>query len=329
MGFHREHVVWQSPDGTWGNGRFAVDYYACGQDDDCDNAPEHEWCAEFDQNDFDWASTGHPTMAAADDSWDGSNPGGHSSYSYDPSNATTIEWIEHYDDMAAKQCEYAQQARARSQSQGGGRFYYSSLGNDYGYQGPARQRTLKAIASERNELEHKWYGHQLGGYDNLVDPRVEELGAQIVERLKSATAEEKRDYLHTQKARRDALEEQLSSHRERRRVDALRRRPYGSHYYDPDFARRERALSERETSLEGFIAKIDVKRASQAQEFFPPAPVVKKPAPTKKPAARAKTTTKSTAGSFATKARAEAPEVALPTPSAPVIDDLWDDVPKR
>lgn len=67
---HRENVVWQSRDGTWGIGFF--DYYNINQDSE-DFDPE--WDVEYVYDCFSWASTGHATEDDAHAAWRGANPG--------------------------------------------------------------------------------------------------------------------------------------------------------------------------------------------------------------------------------------------------------------
>jgi len=71
MSFHRENVIWQSPDKKWNRAFYS--YYPTGDDD--------EWDVEY-TDEFNWVSMGHPNQQMALDSWDGANPGGHRSYTY-------------------------------------------------------------------------------------------------------------------------------------------------------------------------------------------------------------------------------------------------------
>lgn len=332
MSVYRENVIWQSPNGTWNRGFHPISHHECGMSDDCENAPEHDWCAEFDHDSFEWVSGGHATEEQAAESWTGSNPGGHTGCSYDPNDKASRDQVAHYEDMAAVLCEeQAAAGRAR-----GGWGYYAA------YNGPARRRTLAAIARQRNSLEREAYRHKLGGYANLPDERIKPLGEQIVDRLKTATDEEKRQYLGIQQRRIDGLQEMLDKHRERRAEQARRNSGYGRYSYNPDAARRQRALDEAEAEVEEWIGRVRAARAKQETDFFPPAPAKKAPAkksaakpakktaakaPAKKapvpaaPTARGKSTPKSNTGSFKAHTTAEATGVDL--------NDPWADIPQH
>jgi hypothetical protein len=72
MSFHRENVIWQSPNGTWSRGFY--DFFYTGDDP--------EWDVEYDMTVFNWCSTGHATEDEAHASWNGANPGGYHFYPY-------------------------------------------------------------------------------------------------------------------------------------------------------------------------------------------------------------------------------------------------------
>lgn len=72
MSFNRENVAWQSQDGTWNLGFYHV-LERFGYSDDEDYDPE--WDVDYDYENFDWLSTGHPSLDAARASWNGANPG--------------------------------------------------------------------------------------------------------------------------------------------------------------------------------------------------------------------------------------------------------------
>ena len=78
MSYHRENVIWQSADGTWGRG-FYENYPTKSYDDD---DYDSEWDVEYDYDRFSWVSVGHPTEQAAGASWDGANPGGSTVYAF-------------------------------------------------------------------------------------------------------------------------------------------------------------------------------------------------------------------------------------------------------
>ena len=331
MSRYHENVVWQSPNGTWNRGFHPISHHECGMSDDCENAPEHDWCAEFDHNAFEWVSGGHATEAQAVESWDGVNPGGHNSYAYDPNDKDSRNQVAHFEDMAAVLCEQAQQKARESNGRGaiysGGRSWgavYSNAPGYWGYHGPARRRSLAAIARQRNALEKSAYSHKLGLYADLPDERIKPLSDQIVERLKSATDEEKRQYLAIQQRRIDGLQQMLDKHRENRAEQA--RYSFG-YSYNPDAARRQRALDEAEAEVETWIGKVRAARAKQETDFFPPAPEPKKPSPAKKTTAKApakKAAAKKTPAPKkpspakpAKKATAKAPAKKAPAPVAP------------
>lgn len=93
MSVNRENVTWVSRDWTWNLGFFeCIDI---GDYDDPDDY-DYEWDVEYDTSRFEWVSTGHASEEAADQSWDGANPGGTTVYS-EPSAATDA-----FDKMAAE-----------------------------------------------------------------------------------------------------------------------------------------------------------------------------------------------------------------------------------
>lgn len=65
MGLNREHVIWQSENRLWNIGFYAHEVIG----------PDYEWDVRYDYEEFDWVSTGHSTMAHAEKSWNGANPG--------------------------------------------------------------------------------------------------------------------------------------------------------------------------------------------------------------------------------------------------------------
>lgn len=92
MSFHRENVIWQSKNGLWSRGFFAVAWT------DYDGDPE--WDVEYDWDHFNWASTGHTTEDRAHQSWDGANPGG----------AIVVTWSEETADECASYDRMAKEA---------------------------------------------------------------------------------------------------------------------------------------------------------------------------------------------------------------------------
>lgn len=280
MSYNHENVVWQSPDGTWARGFYAVDYLTCGGNEDACGDETHEWCREFDQNRFQWVSAGHPTADAAYRSWNGSNPGGSSEVSGDYATAEEIARLE---DMAAVLCEEEEERQAtrrRDHSWG-----YSSRS---AYNGPPKRRTLVAIKRQHDQHIEEHVGHRLGGYDNMLDPQVDALKAKIAERLKTAAPAEIDAYEQADAEHRDALRKRLADHKERRREQARQNSRFGMYGgYRPGALDRSRKITEREDETEALIASLDKAAAERAEARKPKkkaAPAVPKTAPAKKPA---------------------------------------------
>jgi hypothetical protein len=97
MSVNRENVTWQSADGTWSRGFFH--YEVTGED--------YEWDVEYDFTEFGWVRTGFATVEAADDSWDGSNPGQRTHYRYEGNE----ERCDGYDAMAREALERSRDNR--------------------------------------------------------------------------------------------------------------------------------------------------------------------------------------------------------------------------
>ena len=91
MSFNRENVIWESKDGSWGRGFFAVLW----------TGEDPEWDVEYDYDSFEWASIGHSSAEIAHSSWKGANPGGYWSLEYNDN----IDECEKYDEMARKYLE--------------------------------------------------------------------------------------------------------------------------------------------------------------------------------------------------------------------------------
>lgn len=85
MSFNRKNVVWQSKDGTWNRA-----FYEFWEVDTDDDGFDPEWDVEYGE-DFNWVSTGHPTLEAAEESWNGANPGDWDEYPYSPANAAACD----------------------------------------------------------------------------------------------------------------------------------------------------------------------------------------------------------------------------------------------
>lgn len=72
MSFNRDNVIWRSANGSWNLGFYVVlDGFGYGDDEDYDP----EWGVDYDYENFEWLSTGHPSLDAARAAWDGANPG--------------------------------------------------------------------------------------------------------------------------------------------------------------------------------------------------------------------------------------------------------------
>lgn len=73
MSFNRENIIWQSKNGLWNIGFFAIheSMISYSNDDDYDS----EWDVDYDYERFSWASWGHTTADKAFASWKGANPG--------------------------------------------------------------------------------------------------------------------------------------------------------------------------------------------------------------------------------------------------------------
>ena len=93
MSTDRENVTWQSKDGTWNRAFF--DFYETG--DPSDEDFDYEWDVEYTEQ-FNWLVSGLPTEVAADEAWEGSNPGGTSIHPYDADD----KWIIKLEAEAAR-----------------------------------------------------------------------------------------------------------------------------------------------------------------------------------------------------------------------------------
>lgn len=164
MSWHRENVVWPSPDGTWNRGFYAS--YPTGNVDDEDYDPE--WDVEY-HDWFDWVSTGHATRDGALRSWRGANPGGSTTYpDANPEDPESRAQLEHLEDLAAIACQ-----------------------NEHTfYEGPKKQRRLSAIARDLSRHKASTAKLRLQGYANLLPPEVSSLEAELAERLPGAPADE-------------------------------------------------------------------------------------------------------------------------------------------
>lgn len=91
VSFHRENIIWRSADSTWSRGFY--ESWPTGSYDDEDYDPE--WDCEYGDQ-FEWVTTGHPSVDAADRAWNGANPGGYVVMDADGTNQ------EHLDDLDAR-----------------------------------------------------------------------------------------------------------------------------------------------------------------------------------------------------------------------------------
>lgn len=100
MSCNRENTIWQSKDGTWSRGFY--EFWPVNQDDpDWD----FEWDVEYGDQ-FHWVRTGLPSRQAAEECWDGANPGGYDSVAWSPESAAECERL----DKLAAACKEAARA---------------------------------------------------------------------------------------------------------------------------------------------------------------------------------------------------------------------------
>lgn len=165
MSTGHENVVWQSSDGTWSRGFYlAQRYYG---DDDSD--PE----VEYDQNEFEWVSTGHPTEQAAHASWRGANPGHSTSLAQPTTPEQRAHWgdeHEHLDDLAAK--------------------LWADPNMRYMCHGTPKRRSPRFLAHDIATATADAAHYRLGGYANLpVDVSAET--AELRSRLRELTGDQR------------------------------------------------------------------------------------------------------------------------------------------
>lgn len=156
-----ENVVWQSKDGTWSRGFNEVS----SRPDD----PDDEWGVEFDDNTFEWVSSGHATADAAYASWDGVNPGGSSEIRHSSERPKDTLRL----DVMAAELEERDAARAH------GRWGYRN------YNGPSlanRPDILRArldkLDAELRDIDRSRLYYGLNGYANNVSRQATEATAQ-------------------------------------------------------------------------------------------------------------------------------------------------------
>lgn len=335
MSRYHANTVWQSPDGTWNRASHPVSYYDCDESDECGD-DTHEWCRQFDEDSFDWVSSGHATRVAAERSWTGVNPGGYDEPGQLPGSPGYAAEIEYLEDMAAVRYEKSLTEDAPRRS--GGYMWADPVYRSY--EGPPRARTMKALQGERNKSISEWAGYRLAGsaIPTGIQDREKELNVRIQKLRASASNVELEAYEERQAPFRDSLRAKLDKQRETTRETRRRYAGCGDSYRGTFAALRERdegareveeLIAKMEANASARAARIAAKKVPAAKKTAPAkkATVAKKTAPAKKapvakktaPAARGKSTKKSTAGSFKTTVR---PEVNAQL-EAPNVDDLW------
>lgn len=272
MSRHHENVIWQSADGTWSRGFFERTSGFISRDGD------DEWDVEYDYDHFQWVSAGHPTAADAAAAWDGPNPGGSTEYTY---TDQTAEEIDQFDDMAAVLCEDTVGDRDRWGSP---------------YHGTPKRRTTAHVQSDRDSTVAGWVSSRAGGYDNQLDPfrRLSKLNNDLDVRYQQASAEEKAAFDERDATHRARLRTMLADARQKYHDSSRQDFRYSFSSYDRGFAQKR---SDCFTEVETYLDELD----AAATKRTTPAP---RPAATARAgSARAKTTTKSTPGSFAPRHR--------------------------
>lgn len=342
MSYNHENVVWQSADGTWNRGFFAEDYLTCGGDEDECGDETHEWCREFDQSRFEWVSVGHATADDAYRSWTGSNPGSSTQVTYDPSNPHAVEWVEDYEDMAARLCEQAS-TRAQEARQKGTRGWsvWGGRRENYGFHGPVRERDAASFQADHIDLLRTHWSSRLEG--NAVGDSDWDKQRTAERRAAGAKSQAARAALPPDSrvaqrcaAQSDEFYTWLAARvgEAETRARELRYRANRNYGYGTDHSRPNR-ITEAVAGAREIIAKHEAKKstppAAEPEKTQPTkdAPAAKtpakKPAPKKAAPVRAKTTAKSTAGSFAPVVSTEADPAALGLAASPS-GDAWDAV---
>lgn len=282
MSHHHENVIWQSADGTWSRGFFQRErsFGSHNEDDD------PEWDDDYDYDTFEWVSAGHRTASEAAAAWHGSNPGGHNEYSYRPGDPDSVGRIDRFDDMAAVLYE-AEAARG------------FDLWGWNRYNGTPKHRKTAAVQATRDSVIEGWVSSRARGYDNSFDPfeQLPKLNTDLAARYSTATPEERAAFDERDTAHRTKLRDLLAKARADWVEDNRRNSRYSFSSYDHGQAQKR---SDCFAEVEKFIDKLDASAAGRAATAKPTAV----PAPTT--ITRAKTTDKSTAGSFAPRQLAEA-----------------------
>ena len=192
MSYHRENVIWQSADGTWGRGFFETYATKDWGDDDYDD----EWDVDYNYDSFNWVSVGHPTEEAARAAWDGANPGGYTSYAFgegawpnDPPVAGK------FDEMAVACAAAGNYARGVSAAKVQdykdraviSRFYFTQRSYDY------KTRKLSAFFAAEDDKEVKGISAllarrpELAGYARECKQKVIDNGERKVEEARKSS----------------------------------------------------------------------------------------------------------------------------------------------
>lgn len=237
MSKNRENVTWQSADKTWSTGFY--DYYSTGDsgDDDYDD----EWDVDYTDK-FHWVSTGHASAYGAERAWDGANPGGgNGPIEYTPENAGNIA---HLDDEAA-------QTYLASKTKG-----YTGYNQYPSYQGPAKERNIRFIATDLYKAKTEAARYTLDGYSNRPDERIPEWSKQVEAFEKSST-----DSITVEALRgaRKSYAEKLQSMIEAKKTSETR--SFSTRYPSPDSRKRAFETKARIEKIEAEIAELNKPRA--------------------------------------------------------------------
>jgi len=154
MSKNREHVTWQSEDGSWSIGFY--DNYSSpgyGEDDDFDE----EWDVDY-TGDFHWVSAGHNSPESAANAWRGANPGGGSVVAYKANERSSIR---DFDDKAAQLYEASKDPKLAS------RLHLRAT-----YNGPPKKREPVFIAHDLYTARLEAESFNIQGYSNSPDDRI-------------------------------------------------------------------------------------------------------------------------------------------------------------
>lgn len=248
MSKNRENVTWQSKDGSWNIGFYDYHEVRGGDDEDYDD----EWDVEY-TDEFHWVSAGHSSSASAQRAWTGVHSGGGQEVSY---SEATKDTSEYYDDQAAKLYK-------DTKNPPGG---YSRTVQYGTYEGTPKQRVLKHLADDYYSDKLREVTYAADGYANSPDPRTADLGKDLKERLKTASAEElaavsavKANFL---KKAAEGIEV---------RANPPRSRFGGGGYYNPNELRAKRQRIEKAKAILEDASKLSIptKKAPKAAAAAP------------------------------------------------------------